>query len=173
MVKYEAKSGEMLWHAPKENPKSTGKPAARSGHTLACANEKAYLFGGCGIEDDAAAVFNDLWMLHITDGFRWEKVDAMGELPHPRWRHSFTFLPDNVTIFLFGGLCRVRAPSPAPDARRQIAPPPPLPAPTHAFAHTAPPTVYPVPYGGALSSNPLSCYPPRSAGQAVQRQPAL
>ena len=111
MVKFDAKSGEMLWHAPKENPKSTGKPAARSGHTLACANEKAYLFGGCGIEDDAAAVFNDLWMLHITDGFRWEKVDAMGELPHPRWRHSFTFLPDNVTIFLFGGLCRVRAPS--------------------------------------------------------------
>jgi hypothetical protein len=108
MVKNEAKSGEMTWHAPKEHPKSTGKPAARSGHTLACASEKAYLFGGCGIEDGGAAVFNDLWILHIADNFKWEKVDAMGEVPSPRWRHSFTFLPDNVTIFLFGGLCRVR-----------------------------------------------------------------
>lgn len=103
----EAKSGEMTWHSPKENPKSTGKPAARSGHTLACANEKAYLFGGCGIEDGGAAVFNDIWILHIADNFRWEKVDAMGDVPSPRWRHSFTFLPDNTSIFLFGGLCRV------------------------------------------------------------------
>ena len=105
----EAKSGEMTWHSPKENPKSTGKPAARSGHTLACANEKAYLFGGCGIEDGGAAVFNDIWILHIADNFRWEKVDAMGDVPSPRWRHSFTFPPDNTSIFLFGGLCRVRS----------------------------------------------------------------
>ena len=104
----EAKSGEMAWLSPKENPKSTGKPSPRSGHTLCCANEKAYLFGGCGIEDGAAAVFQDMWMLHISDGFRWEKIDAMGELPPPRWRHSCTMLPDNATIFLFGGLCRGR-----------------------------------------------------------------
>lgn len=97
-----------MWHAPKDNPKSNGKPSPRSGHTLAAANEKAYLFGGCGIEDGGAAVFNDMWILHIADNFRWEKVDAMGEVPSPRWRHSFTFLPDNTSIFLFGGLCRVR-----------------------------------------------------------------
>ena len=88
----EAKSGEMMWHSPKENPKSSGKPQARSGHTLACANEKAYLFGGCGIEDGAAAVFNDLWILHIADNFRWEKVDAMGDVPSPRWRHTANLL---------------------------------------------------------------------------------
>ena len=107
----EAKSGEMAWFSPKENPKSAGKPSARSGHTLACANEKAYLFGGCGIEEGLgeAAIMNDMWMLHIIDSFRWEKIDAMGEVPSPRWRHTMTFLPDNVTIFVFGGLCRVRA----------------------------------------------------------------
>ena len=44
----EAKSGEMMWHTPKENPKSSGTPLARSGHTIVAANEKAYLFGGCG-----------------------------------------------------------------------------------------------------------------------------
>ena len=96
----------MLWLCPKDNPKSTGKPSARSGHTITCSNEKAFIFGGCGIDQGAAAVFNDMWMLHISDAFRWEKVDAMGDLPSPRWRHTATLLPDNNTIFVFGGLCR-------------------------------------------------------------------
>ena len=112
----DAKSGEMVWSAPKENPKSTGSPSARSGHSIVCANEKAYLFGGCGIQDGQAAVFDDIWVLHISDSFRWEKIDAMGEVPSPRWRHTSTFLPDNVTIFVFGGLCRVRAQLPAHPA---------------------------------------------------------
>ena len=115
----EAKSGEMMWHTPKENPKSSGTPLARSGHTIVAANEKAYLFGGCGIEEGQAAVFQDLWILHISDQFRWEKCDAMGDVPSPRWRHTCTFLPDNATIFLFGGLCRVRlSPSPRLAADR-------------------------------------------------------
>ena len=108
----EAKSGEMMWHTPKENPKSSGTPLARSGHTIVAANEKAYLFGGCGIEEGQAAVFQDLWILHISDQFRWEKCDAMGDVPSPRWRHTATFLPDNTTMFVFGGLCRVRSPLP-------------------------------------------------------------
>ena len=99
----------MAWSNPKENAKSTGAPTARSGHTLACAKEKAYLFGGCGIKDSNPEVFNEMWMLHISDAFRWEKVEAMGELPTPRWRHTATFLPDSTTMFVFGGLCRVRA----------------------------------------------------------------
>ena len=117
----EAKSGEMMWHTPKENPKSSGTPLARSGHTIVAANEKAYLFGGCGIEEGQAAVFQDLWILHISDQFRWEKCDAMGDVPSPRWRHTATFLPDNTTMFVFGGLCRVRSPPPlfySPASRR-------------------------------------------------------
>ena len=114
-----AKSGEMAWSNPKENAKSTGAPSARSGHSLACAKEKAYLFGGCGIKDGNPEVFNDTWMLHISDSFRWEQVDAMGEVPSPRWRHSATFLPDSTTMFVFGGLCRVR---PCAYARRWAIP---------------------------------------------------
>ena len=111
----DAKSGEMVWLQPKENPKSAGAPAARSGHSICCANEKAYLFGGCGIQDGQAAVFDDMWILHISDSFRWEKCDALGEVPSPRWRHTAVFLPkaemagvtaDNTTMFVFGGLCR-------------------------------------------------------------------
>ena len=116
-----AKSGEMAWSNPKEKAKSTGAPSARSGHSLACAKEKAYLFGGCGIEDGAAAVFNDMWMLHITDSFRWEKIDAMGDVPSPRWRHTTTLLPSNTELFVFGGLCRVRLRTRAPP--RAAAPP--------------------------------------------------
>ena len=69
----EAKSGEMMWHTPKENPKSSGTPLARSGHTIVAANEKAYLFGGCGIEEGQAAVFQDLWILQprILELYRW------------------------------------------------------------------------------------------------------
>lgn len=99
------KSGEVTWVNPNEHPKSV-KPCARSGHTITCMQEKAIVFGGCGIEDEAAAVFNDTHMLHITDGYRWEKVDAMGDVPPPRWRHTATLLPDNNSIFVFGGLCK-------------------------------------------------------------------
>ena len=99
------KSGEVCWTSPKENPKSE-KPSARSGHSITCLNEKAIIFGGCGVEDGAAAVFNDMYMLHITDAYRWEKVDAMGDVPPPRWRHTATLLPDNNTIFVFGGLAK-------------------------------------------------------------------
>ena len=115
------KSGEVIWIQPKDNPKSTPKPAPRSGHTITCLNEKAYLFGGCGIENGAPVVFNDMHILHISESFRWEKVDAMGDVPSPRWRHTATFLPDNTTMFVFGGLCRVRSPPPlfySPASRR-------------------------------------------------------
>ena len=98
------RSGEVAWFSPKE--KGT-KPGPRSGHTITCVQEKAILFGGCGVGDAQSAVFNDTYILHIADGYRWEKVDAMGDLPHPRWRHTATTLPDNNSIFVFGGLCKV------------------------------------------------------------------
>ena len=100
------KSGEVIWVQPKENPKSTARPCARSGHTITCLSEKAYLFGGCGVEGGGPSVFNDMHVLHISESFRWEKLDAMGDVPSPRWRHTATLLPDNQSIFLFGGLCK-------------------------------------------------------------------
>ena len=53
-----------------------------------------------------ATVFNDLHVLHINEAFRWEKLAPGGEPPPPRWRHTATLLPDNNSIFIFGGLCK-------------------------------------------------------------------
>jgi hypothetical protein len=100
------KSGEVIWEQPKENPKSTGRPSPRSGHTITCLNEKAYFFGGCGVENGAPSVFNDMYLLHISEQFRFQKIDALGDVPSPRWRHTATLLPDNNSIFVFGGLCK-------------------------------------------------------------------
>ena len=163
-------SGEIAWFQPKENPKSSGTPGPRSGHTITCAKEKAYFFGGCGAEKNVCAlqirhafqrsphrrvtaaaavtapfglhstavslpspsahgnlytcepdlmipletpraqeatIFNDVHVLHISESFRWEKLDPMGDVPPPRWRHTATLLPDNKSIFIFGGLCKV------------------------------------------------------------------
>ena len=142
-------SGEIAWFQPKENPKSTATPGARSGHSITCVSEKvrvrttlvlrpscgtgpphpapplspqrvrfftcacalaqAYFFGGCGPKDNVATVFNDMHVLHINEQFRWEKVDAMGDVPPPRWCHTATLLPDNKSIFVFGGLNKVSA----------------------------------------------------------------
>ena len=52
------KSGEVCWLSPKENPKSE-KPSARSGHSITCLNEKAIIFGGCGVKDGQPSVFNE------------------------------------------------------------------------------------------------------------------
>ena len=151
------KSGEVIWIQPKENPKSTGKPSARSGHTITCLAEKAYLFGGCGVDNGAAAVFNDMYVLHISDSFKWEKVEAMGDVPSPRWRHTATLLPDNNTIFLFGGLCKVRAAVAAeaaalacPFVAGRAAPPPPPPRLLWTPPRPQPVPTLPVPAGQAL-----------------------
>ena len=40
-------------YPPLHRDHSSGTPLARSGHTIVAANEKAYLFGGCGIEEGA------------------------------------------------------------------------------------------------------------------------
>ena len=97
------RSGEVSWIQPKE--KGT-KPGPRSGHSITCTHEKAIVFGGCGVQGGKSAVFNETYILHIADQYRWEKVDAMGDLPNPRWRHTATTLPDNNSIFVFGGLCK-------------------------------------------------------------------
>lgn len=64
------------------------------------------VFGGCGVQGGEPQVFNDTYVLHITDGYRWEKLAPSANTPSPRWRHTATLLPDNDSVLVFGGLCR-------------------------------------------------------------------
>ena len=87
--------------------------------------DRAVVFGGCGITPTIngvagePAIFNETYILHISDGFRWELADVTGDVPSPRWRHTATLLPDNNSIFVFGGLCKVRVrPLARPPSRR-------------------------------------------------------
>ena len=75
----------MSWVQPKEKG---SKPGPRSGHSITCTQEKAIIFGGCGIQDGRSAIFNETYILHISDQFRWELAEVTGDVPSPRWRHT-------------------------------------------------------------------------------------
>ncbi|KAJ1633365.1 hypothetical protein T492DRAFT_546868, partial [Pavlovales sp. CCMP2436] len=103
-----SKTGEVAW----SNPRASGDlPTARSGHSLTVVNDgrthsHAYLFGGCGVtQDNRGGCFNDVYVLSIGDVTCpvWERPGLAGEPPPPRWRHTATLLPDNTSIFIFGG----------------------------------------------------------------------
>ena len=79
------RSGEVSWVQPKEKG---SKPGPRSGHSITCTQEKAIIFGGCGIQDGRSAIFNETYILHISDQFRWELAEVTGDVPSPRWRHT-------------------------------------------------------------------------------------
>ena len=84
------RSGEVSWIQPKE--KGT-KPGPRSGHSMTCAQEKVIVFGGCGVDGGKSAVFNETYILHIADQFRWELAEVTGDVPSPRWRHTVRHRP--------------------------------------------------------------------------------
>ena len=84
------RSGEVSWIQPKE--KGT-KPGPRSGHSITCTHEKAIVFGGCGVQGGKSAVFNETYVLHIADQFRWELAEVTGDVPLPRWRHTVRHRP--------------------------------------------------------------------------------
>ena len=103
------KLGEVSWTNLEQ---ATDGPSARSGHSIVVANEKAIVFGGCGIYSDepgaaySQAVFNESWSVDVvnTDGpLKWTLLDVGGDVPSPRWRHTATLLPDN-SMMVFGGL---------------------------------------------------------------------
>lgn len=81
-------------------------PGPRSGHSITVRREQALLFGGCGVKDSQPQVSGEAFLLHIADGYRWERLQPTGLEPSPRWRHTATLLPDDDSVFVFGGLCR-------------------------------------------------------------------
>jgi len=81
-------------------------PGPRSGHTITVLKDTAVIFGGCGVDGEMPQVFDETYLLHITEGFRWEKIAPSGPAPSARWRHTATLLPDGDSVLVFGGLCR-------------------------------------------------------------------
>ena len=98
------KLGEIAWQPV--TTKGDG-PSARSGHSITVSGNKAIIFGGCGVAKDGNTVqiFNETWELGLGgDVYSWTLVEAMGDEPTPRWRHTATLLPGDDTVLVFGGL---------------------------------------------------------------------
>ena len=73
-------------------------PPARIFSTLAGMAESLYLFGG---ENQAMNVkYNDLWGISTITEI-WTQVDALGDIPSPRSKHSSAF--NGYLMFIFGG----------------------------------------------------------------------
>ena len=94
---------QVAWVQPKDHG---DKPEPRSGHSITVVSEKAVVFGGCGVHDGNPRVFNDTYLLHISEGFRWERLAPAGQVPSERWRHTATHVPTRDSVFVFGGLCK-------------------------------------------------------------------
>jgi hypothetical protein len=89
-----------------QRPPNGDVPGPRSGHSITVRREQALLFGGCGVKGSQPQVFREAYLLHISDGYRWERLQLTGLEPSPRWRHTATLLPDDDSVFVFGGVCR-------------------------------------------------------------------
>lgn len=135
--------GEIQWSQPATKG---DKPSPRSGHTITVVGDKAVIFGGCGVDsNNEPLISNQTFFLTLsTDPMKWSEADLMGDIPHERWRHTATLLPDEERIMVFGGLCKgkcVQTLSPSPRPNRGLttgmcATPPSLP---HALTTPLPP----------------------------------
>ena len=99
--------GEVSWQRYPATDAIT--PSPRSGHSITCHNGKAYVFGGCGVSDDGSKqeIFSETWCCNMQgETPQWEVIDVMGDVPPARWRHTATLLPDQESIFVFGGLSK-------------------------------------------------------------------
>eukprot|EP01124_Arcella_intermedia_P003169 TRINITY_DN11730_c0_g1_i1.p1 TRINITY_DN11730_c0_g1~~TRINITY_DN11730_c0_g1_i1.p1 ORF type:complete len:349 (-),score=66.84 TRINITY_DN11730_c0_g1_i1:5-1051(-) len=80
-------------------------PPGRQGHAWAVHGQHLYVFGG-RIADtrtgskSTRTIVNDLWRFNL-DGFQWELVESLGEVPSPR--HNHTALAYQDKIWVFGG----------------------------------------------------------------------
>ena len=78
-------------------------PSPRSGHDVAVVNNKVYLFGGCGGENDAINCLNDMYTFDL-DRHTWDLVKCEGDVT-PSARASFGMCagPTPNTLIIAGG----------------------------------------------------------------------
>jgi len=93
------------WERVQDVPSSW--PAARTGHAMAAANGKVYMFGG---QSAAAVPLNDLWEFDpswtsASGGSPWTQLSPSNS-PQARYGHSMAYNSIAGRIFMFGGLAQ-------------------------------------------------------------------
>eukprot|EP01062_Namystynia_karyoxenos_P028362 TRINITY_DN214_c0_g1_i1.p1 TRINITY_DN214_c0_g1~~TRINITY_DN214_c0_g1_i1.p1 ORF type:complete len:491 (+),score=93.08 TRINITY_DN214_c0_g1_i1:85-1473(+) len=82
-------------------------PLRRSGHAVALAGSKAWLFGGVASDCSLTrplVLFGDLWCWCATEK-RWSCPATTGLPPSARWGHSATAAAADGLLILYGGIC--------------------------------------------------------------------
>ncbi|CAM9514931.1 unnamed protein product [Choristocarpus tenellus] len=77
-------------------------PSPRSGHDVVVIGNKAYLFGGCGGEQDQITCLNDVYVFDL-ELHRWDKVVVKGDAPLPRASFGMCAGPTPGTLIVAGG----------------------------------------------------------------------
>ncbi|CAK9103931.1 unnamed protein product, partial [Durusdinium trenchii] len=74
-------------------------PSPRYGHTMAWSSAAGglYVFGGL-----SGGYLNDLY-LYVHEANQWQKVNALGDAPSPRYRHTMAWSSAAGGLYLFGG----------------------------------------------------------------------
>ncbi|CAN0328758.1 unnamed protein product [Ectocarpus sp. 12 AP-2014] len=81
---------------------SGDSPSPRSGHDVVVIGNKAYLFGGCGGEQDQITCLNDVYVFNL-ELHRWSKVTVKGDAPLPRASFGMCAGPAPGTLIVAGG----------------------------------------------------------------------
>ncbi|CAB1101283.1 unnamed protein product [Ectocarpus sp. CCAP 1310/34] len=77
-------------------------PSPRSGHDVAVIGNKAYLFGGCGGDEDQITCLNDMYVFDLQM-HRWERAAPKGDSIHARASFGMCQGPTPGTVIVAGG----------------------------------------------------------------------
>ena len=80
--------------------RSEKNPSARYYHSTVYYRRKMYVFGG----KNGKKYLNDTWAFNFETE-KWEELEAVGNIPYPRIKHSLHFYPSDTQnrLILFGG----------------------------------------------------------------------
>ncbi|CAK9103933.1 unnamed protein product, partial [Durusdinium trenchii] len=78
-------------------------PSPRYGHTMGWSSDAGlYVFGGRQLLVNGRGDHNDLY-LYAHEANQWQKVNALGDAPSPRYRHTMAWSSAAGGLYLFGG----------------------------------------------------------------------
>lgn len=99
-----------------------GNPPSRSGHRMVAWKQYIILFGGFQDTSQTTKYLNDLWLFDTTI-YTWILVQLPAHAQRPDARSSFSFLPHEAGVVLYGGYSRVKSTSASAglSSRHQVA----------------------------------------------------